>query len=1420
MLSAKSNVVAVRFQVQSGADVLKSSHVRCSESHLFKNGLPVVGGLCDGHLGTTDHAYTCQSCHNPKQRCLGHSGHINLNYPVQSPMFMSKIKEWLRLICFKCGNTIMHDSELVNLPADSRLNKSYKLIKSLHRACPTCGEMHPFIKFDKDNSMMFIAEVHGEKEAPVEIRRLYPHTIETIFERVTDETVKRLGVMPVSHPSKFILRHINVPPTAVRPDVRRSIGSKGTSDPLTMILQNIIRSSAQLPAVTPSEIDVKMETLIYDLNVLYYSLIKGPKGKQGTSVPLMSLAKRISTKLGRLRQHLLGKRVFRVGRTTIVGDPTVPIDSLGVPISFARRIQIAEVVQEYNLSRLTVNFMNGRAAYPGCTKIIKRRTGAEHAIDHNSNHVELEIGDTIFRDLQDGDQVLFNRQPSLVPSSISAHTIIVTMDPKNLTFRMNVLVCPLYNADFDGDEMNIFVPRGVASRCEMDMISGVGNWFIKHATGAPLIGEAEDSVIGSFALSMNKHATGEPKHFDKYHAMLLFNNNLNLPSFEDKSHTPNDIISKILEPTPIFYSAPTTFYRKEYVGPIDYDPKDIRLVINHGKHVSGVLDKRNIGKGAVGGLFHTIYNEFGAKATLRALFDLQQTAIGYTGQHNFSIGLTDIMFNKKATHDIDTITAGLIQQSKLITEQLIRGELVPPVNVTVAEYYERLQVAVLKVAEDYVVPVLSGIDHKTNGLAAMILSGSKGTINHLQSIGGLVGLVLPNGKRPSLNFAYQRGLPFFPRFDTSPEARGFVGQSYVEGVTAVSYFYIAMTARLNFISKALTTAVSGEIHRKTVKALDSLVVNINRMVVGGKNRISQLTYGEDGYDTRRVTKVTIPTIMLSDDQFASYKFVTPEAKYQAVFDDEFAQLQADRTMFRREFLRLEHVNVNEPLSDRLSVPIDVALALKTTLHKFGKAEPTTAEIAAMVKTVADYCAGLAYNHFNENYRAAKRRVPSYINTAVWSMKVVIRSVLCAAKSLQFMTPAMLDTLLQHINSVHKSALIAYGSTIGLIAAMSLSEPLVQFMLDAHHRQGGENKDVLAEVHEVLNATATDSLSMPMMTLMLDAEHTEDSALKVAHRIEVSKLLDYVVDAKIFYEKYGQIVHPDYLDDQKRVIESFERYNPLMKRPVDLISWCMRLTLNHSKMIYKHIQLETIITSLRDAFPLLHFIYSDENTSSVVIRVYVRAGFMSAHVEKSMMLDLLNKLVGTTVRGVTGVREAKVTTVVVTEQLADNSLTTAKRVAVQTVGTNIKDVLRIAAVDPMFVQTDSIMETFEVFGIEAARQRLISSIRNLGAGGLDHHHVTIFADEMTSTGVVTSIKIQGVAKRTPDQVLLRVGYSSPIQTLEESAANARIDHIEGVTAPMLIGSVPRDIGTAQNQCIMDEAFIAANTKQADSFLDEL
>lgn len=1294
--------------------------------------------------------------------------------------------------------------------------------------------LHPHVKRNKADPFVYMA-IYMDKDTILHEDKIYPHQIADIFSRISDDTVRSVNRDPLSHPSKLILTVIKIPPSAIRPDTRKFGGMRiGKNNELSTAIQYIIKKNLKIP------IGFQVDNLKYlhdieQLNSLYFDLIKGTSvaSAKAASKQIVQQNKSIGNglvgKKGLLRNKALGKRVYIMIRSTITCNPTLKIIELGVPITYAKNIQMEEILQPYNKDRLMVYFNNGRKKYPGCTMIKKKNIIGPFSIENIKDDFQFEFGDTIYRDIIDGDVLYYNRQPSLHFSSIGCHVVKINEDPRASTLEMNVITCPWYNADFDGDQMNAIVLSTAITRNEIKEMAGVENWFISFNNSATTIGQADDSLIGMFELTKDK------VRFNKYHAMMCFNNATIMPTIDDKIYTGRDLVSKVLEDTPINFKRKSGYYKSEYAPFMKYSASEVDIAITNGQMTSGVLMKKEIGKEGKGSIFHKIYIDYGPMKTLDQIFNFQQLAINYIFQRGFSIGIDDMILNKKSLKRVRQIETNLVAESRLITDKLNASAITPPIGQTTEQFYEEQQINCLRVLDDFAEPILQSVNPDTNNLFKLILSGSKGKINNLYAIVGAIGQIQINGHRIDKKFGYERTLAYFQRFETSPESRGFITNSYVSGMTSPEFIFNSYAARFDLISKALSTSITGEKNRESVKNLESIIVDNLRMCRKDQ-RVIQFTYGEDNMDAQRVTEVTFPSVFCSTEVFEKkYRFmlagvstekVSTAAKTtttSVIITNEYKQLLIDRNEYQKIFLAIENRTFKELALDSKYMPVDVQKCLEDAIARNAKVTSDVKTVETMVTMVASFCESIKYFLMNDIQEKRKIKVLSYQEHTVRLFQTLVRSVLYSG-ALQAITISTLENILKEIKIRYKLALVEYGTSKGIIAAQAFSEPLTQYMLDAHKRsaEGGTSKDDIVKLKEILGAKPKEKISHLSMLLQLKGEYKYDKekVQEVANHIEMMAMEQFLESTLIFIETINVIKHPKFIHESE-MIKTFLKTNPLKKVPANLIGICIRMELNKTKLILKNMPLELIIYRLNVEFKHLFVVYTPENAASVVLRIYMTNDMFKGALNEKELHGIVASIKSIIIRGIDGISNTRVIPLIRNEIKPDGSVSRITNAwAIETDGSNIYGCAQNKYIDANAIITDSVDETNRMYGIAAAKNKIVTELREIGNSmTLNIRHFTLYASEMTYTGVITPISNPGVSMREPSNYLLRMGTSAPIQAVEAAALNTAVNKISGSTAPLLMGAVPK-IGTLYNSFHINEAFIAANIKNYSKALDVL
>jgi DNA-directed RNA polymerase II subunit RPB1 len=984
--------------------------------------------------------------------------------------------------------------------------------------------------------------------------------------------------------------------------------------------------------------------------------------------------------------------------------------------------------------------------------------------------------------------------------------------------------------------MNLLFTRSNRTSNEIRELSSPSQFFIAYKNGNPKIGQAQDSLIG-----ISEFTTGSVR-LDKFHAMQMFAQIKVYHDFsqysKDKMFTGRELVTILLKETKNFinYNGKPKMYEEEYARYRKYDKTDIKVEIDRGDLKTGILDKTSCGEESQGSIFHIIHNQYGPEAALEACYYIQQMSISYIFQKGITISIRDILMTEAATTEIHKIEDSLIQESLQITARLNQGKIIPPIGKTITEYYEEQQQNALNSADLFWPHILNSIDPENNCLYKIIMAGSRGKIVNFTAISSAMGQQDINGERMKETFG-GRCLPYFSKYDSHPASRGYIANSYISGLNITEFIFHAQNARYQLINKALSTSITGMQNRMSIKNLEAMLVDNHRRAVNGR-KVIQLIYGADGCDPRFIERVKFPT-MAGDytNEIMEQKFHARSemfgkefngAKVKTLLDEEFKQIMTDRKFYTQLFVNME-LTSGKIYSDAAVVPVNINRIIEDTVYslELKKFNPSGGvspiDPVQTIEKVRKLCESVQYCLLNEIQERKKTPIPAYIQASTTLLQILIRSYLnCSTIVSRGLTNEALDLVIKQIKMTYSKSLISYGKAIGIIAAQSISEPMTQMVLDSHHQSGSGStrKKGMTRIREILGAKPTDKMKSPSMIIHVLPKYRTDpvKVQEIANRIEMLPLRRFVQSWQIFFESYGNPEHPTY-KHEKNVIKEFEKYNSKIKVPSDLANWCVRIALDKSKMIEKQMKVETIYHKIRQLFNFTHIVYTTDNAESVILRIYVRNTFAKkGHITTAQMTDFVEQILDMVVRGIKGIKAAYVKKDFKINEISPNGdIVEQKIFYIFTDGTNLEEVLENPYVDTDSVQSDSIMETYELFGVEASRTKIINELK-FQIDGPSHRHYTLYADEMTFNGTVTSIDRFGSAKRDAS-IMLRISDASPIAVIEESALNAVTDNLTGVSPPIMVGKNPQ-VGDLYNHFKLDEELVASKIKNLDDILEDL
>ncbi|RLF47606.1 MAG: DNA-directed RNA polymerase subunit A' [Thermoplasmata archaeon] len=855
--ASKKEIDKIVFGLLSPEKIRKMSATRIITPDTYdEDGFPIEMGLMDTRLGVIEPGLRCKTCGQRVKDCPGHFGHIELAMPVIHVGFAKTIYAILKSTCRGCGKLLLDEKELERLrklykkAVERGENTSYfvkEVVKLANKVshCPHCGREKLPIEYDKPTTY----REAGHKMTPSEIREW----LEKVSEEVGDDLLL-LDINPeVARPEWMVLTVLPVPPVTTRPSITLETGERSEDD-LTHKLVDIIRINQRLQenrdAGAPQLIVEDLwELLQYHVTTYFDNQTSGiPPARHRSGRALKTLAQRLKGKEGRFRSNLSGKRVNFSARTVISPDPNISINEVGVPIDVAKELTVPIRVTPYNLEEMKEMVRRGPnpkppagvVYIPGVNYIIRPDGRRIKVTEENAENVaeRLEVGSVVERQLQDGDIVLFNRQPSLHRMSMMAHKVRVL---PYKTFRLNLAVCPPYNADFDGDEMNMHVLQTEEARAEAEILMKVQEHILSPRFGGAIIGAIHDHISGCFLL------TYKNKEFSKDDAIRMLAAAGYMGEVKEKM-TGKEIFSKILpEGINLEYKAkacigcPTCVKEKcEY---------DAYVIIKDGQLISGVIDEKSIGafKGEIIEYITRRYGNSAARDFIDRVTKLGIAAIMVIG---FTTGIDDEDIPEEAVLQINE----QLEKAKKKIQDLIKayeeGELEQIPGRSLEETLEMEIMRVTGRARDQTGEIASKHLGMDNSAVIMARSGARGSMLNLSQMAGCVGQQAVRGERIHRGYR-NRTLPHFKKGDLGAEAKGFVSSSYKKGLTPTEYFFHSMGGREGLVDTAVRTSRSGYMQRRLVNALENVKLEEDGSVRATTGEVIQFVYGEDGVDPMR-----------------------------------------------------------------------------------------------------------------------------------------------------------------------------------------------------------------------------------------------------------------------------------------------------------------------------------------------------------------------------------------------------------------------------------------------------------------------------------------------------------------------------------------------------------------------------------------
>jgi len=812
-----NKIKSLEFGFMSPKMIKEMSSIKIEHAELYDpDGYPIDGGLTDLHLGVVDPGLRCRTCGGTIGQCLGHFGYLELIKPVVHPLYGKKIYTMLRSICRKCSRPLVNDETVKQMK--NPFNEIYKKKKA---TCPHCGEKQKELEYQKPTSF---------REGKVE---LTSEEVRQRLEKMTEDDVKLMKI-DGGRPEWFVLTILPVPPVTVRPSITLETGERSEDD-LTHKLVDVVRINERLrknlEIGAPDFIIADIwELLQYHISTLMSNEITTlPPARHRSGRALKTLMQRLGKKEGRFRGNLSGKRVNFSARTVISPDPRISINEVGVPLEIAKELTLPIIVTKNNINELKKLILNGPKMHPGANYILRSDGVRKKVTDENKKDIseELDTGYIVERHLMDNDIALLNRQPSLHRMSMMAHRAKIM---PYQTLRINLAVTIPYNADFDGDEMNLHIPQTEEAQTEAEMLMLVENHIRSPRYGSPIITGKHDHVTGAYMLTKK-----DTKFSRKEAAELLFA--IGIEDFELKDeYTGREIFSMLL-PKDLNLEFKSSVYSSGF--------DDEMVVIKNGMLKKGVIDDDALGE-KTGKLIDIMEKKYGSEVARIFIDRFTRLVLDVVTKKGFSISVSDTNITEKARKRIDKIVEEYEENADKLVKDYNAGRIESGAGLTKEMVFENKILQMGSMCSNSAGEIVKA-DLPLNSSVMMAITGARGSFVNLTQMCAFVGQEALEGERIHRGFT-ARTTSHFKRGDIGLKACGYVSHGYKKGLDPFEFFFDAMNSRENLMDKSLHTRHSGYMERRLVNALQDLRVEYDGTVRDSKNHIIQFVAGEDGVD--------------------------------------------------------------------------------------------------------------------------------------------------------------------------------------------------------------------------------------------------------------------------------------------------------------------------------------------------------------------------------------------------------------------------------------------------------------------------------------------------------------------------------------------------------------------------------------------
>lgn len=1453
------NITRIDFSIYSNSDIVKYSAISdpngITVAEINNNGEAVQGGVVDQRLGVTDRSELCGTCGESALTCPGHFGHIKFTEPVFHSGYLLHVKNIIKCVCIRCNKLLVYKNEeeiaklLKNKQGKQRFAEIRNICKSVTHCQKDnygCGIPAHKIKIEKKHdNILILAEPYkktsdnsNEYSKKSQPQILTPQLCYDILKGISDKDYEIMGYDPKkSRPENMIICNFPVPPKQVRPSVGIEInGASSKEDGLTNELIGIIKNNENLKNAKGDGSLYKTSGInddftLLQLHVAAFFANDSPglsRSQQKNKQVTKSLSERLKGKEGRIRGNLMGKRVDMSGRTVITSDPYIRLNEVGVPLIIAKNLTYPEIVTKHNIDYLRKLVTNGQRAYPGAKSVIKHYIDASgneakgfYSLKHNKVPIQITPGNIVERHLVNGDMIFFNRQPSLHKLSMMGHMCHILNNPTLLTFRVNVSVTGPYNADFDGDEMNVHCPQSIQTAVELRLITNAAKRFVSPSTSSVVISAVQDTVMGSYVLTKQGSSVDWK---DMMNILMMTSTNLMSDIPKNKMLSGKILFSDILPSD---------------LNIIKKDGNEYIMNIRNGELLDGVINKSKIKQ-----IIQKLWFQNGSNDTMNFVDDLQHIILQYLMIKGYTIGIKDMTVPKKALNEVKKLIETVRKDAM--------GEITEYENdpsVMTSEAFEKNMTQTLSRVLNDTQKIIMNNFSRDSGIYNCISSGSSGLDMNAGQIVACIGQVIVEGKRIQRKFN-NRTLPVFPQFDDSPFARAFCYNSFLSGLNPYEFFFQVMAGREGVIDTAIKTAETGYVQRKLVKILEDIKVEYDGSVRNANDKFIQYIYGDNGINTEKQVDQKIELLRLNNESIKERYIYTPKEiatlikkhganeKYTTKVNDAlYHKLLSMRNKMRKI---QSAVNMSAmQFNDSYKMPVDLQQKITNIINRKDRKTTDIVDPYYVLTRIKEMYTGKSSKIFkyNENTSSIKKTDEEKVKLL---LKFYLYGTLIPKKCThhyKFST----EEFEEIVEYFHENIVLAYvesGEMVGFIGAHSIGEPVTQANLKSFHKSG-TGKTVtggLARIKELLSVTQNPKT--PVMEVILDDEYQTNKtiALKIASNLKHTIFKDIVELGEIYYEPNpSNKSSMMYKDDVTNIFECKQGKKGLQS-DIGHSPWLLRLVLSKAKMIDYNITMLEIKTSfchnwlnrnedskgtmkdykkVIDKITKCTIITNFDNSETPIVHIRFDATNYSYNTLIKFQELIVEKF---KIKGIDHITDsADVAYEKYIDYDEEGTLLegdqSRQRYVIRTDGINFQEIALINGINLLKTRCNNIPIIYEIFGVEAARAAFIREFLvaiDTSGSYSNYQHIELLADAITHMGGLIAVNRFGANKLDTDP-FSRASFEKTVEQLLAAAAFAESDHIRSVSAKIMVGSLING-GTGCFDLLLDHDMIKTSLEE--------